>query len=343
MSRKQQCTLCSRWCSKYRSLSSSSYEWFHQYLRSNGTVFDENDLYLCCACVTPFYSIKETMNISSIPDSMDTTKAIDVNADNDQFTLKNVIFAGDGHNKCVICREDVRGGAVVMPKAARLDLLIFHLVYAPEGARCCSSHLINKYRLIPDVDVIMENRHQLASSLSSSEMIDLVTDLLLLLQEAVTAPRLDFLDPSLNDEDYLAWTGWTKEQFDNMYHIISPHLYSSTNRHIRNALAMFWIKLKTNLSFRQIGSMFNISGTGEDRRKRAADAFDSVRQCLIKNFLPRYLGVQHLTREDAMKQNTSFSIEFFGNNVTIIWDGTYLYMGKSSSHLINRQSCSGQK
>ena len=63
-----------------------------------------------------------------------------------------------------------------------------------------------------------------------------------------------------------------------MFDIISPYLRSSSNRHIRNALAMFWIKLKTNLSFRQIGSVFNIPGNSEDRRKRAADAFDSVRQ-----------------------------------------------------------------
>ncbi|CAF4268124.1 unnamed protein product, partial [Rotaria sp. Silwood2] len=116
---------------------------------------------------------------------------------------------------------------------------------------------------------------QLASCLSSSAMIDLVTDLLSLLQEAVTAPRLDFLVPSLNDEDYLAWPGWTKEQFDDTYHVISSHLRSSSNHHIRNTLAMFWIKLKTNLSFRQIGSMFNVPGNGEDRRKRAADVFDN--------------------------------------------------------------------
>ncbi|CAF1476298.1 unnamed protein product, partial [Rotaria sordida] len=87
----------------------------------------------------------------------------------------------------------------------------------------------------------MENRPRLASSLSSSETIDLASDLLLLLHEAVTAPRIDFLDSSLNDEDYLAWTGWTKEQFDNMYQIIAPDLHSSSNRHIRNALAIFWI------------------------------------------------------------------------------------------------------
>ncbi|CAF1384160.1 unnamed protein product [Didymodactylos carnosus] len=280
---------------------------------------------------------------SSTTEPMDTAAQMTANIDDDQLTLNNVISAGSGHKQCVICRQETRSGMVVMPKIARLDLLIIHVMYAPNGIRCCLSHLLDNNRLMPDVKIIMENRQQLASCLSSSEMIDLVTHLLSLLHEAATSPRLDFLDPSLNAEDYLIWTGWTKDQFDNMYNIISPHLRSSSNRHIRNALAVFWIKLKTNLSFRQIGSMFNIPGNGEDRRRRAADAFDSVRQCLVENFVPRHLGVQHLTREDAKKQNTSFSKEFFGGNVTVIWDGTYLYIGKSSSYLINRKTYSGQK
>ena len=334
MPRKTQCTLCSRWCSNFRSISSSSHEWFHQYLRSNGTVFDDNDLNLCSACVCKFYNMREATNILAISESIDTTEEVSVNT-SDQLTLQNVIFAGSGQKYCVVCGEEVRGGAMIMPKGARLDLLIYNSMYAPDGVRCCSSHLLNKKRLKPNANIIMENPMQLASCLSSSEMIDFVVDLLSLLQEAVTAPRLDLLDLSLNDEDYLAWTGWTKQQFDHMYDIISPHLCSFSNRHIRNTLAIFWIKLKTNLSFRQIGSMFNIPGNGEGRRKRAADAFDSVLQCLIENIVPHHLGSKHLTRESARKQNTSFSIEFFGDNVTIIWDETYLYMGKSSSHLIN--------
>ncbi|CAF1359779.1 unnamed protein product [Rotaria sordida] len=168
---------------------------------------------------------------SSTTELMDTTEQTNANVDDDRLTLNNVIFAGSGHSKCVICRQETRRWMISMPKSARLDLLIIHLMYAPNGVRCCPSHLLNNNRLLPDVE---------------------------------------------------------------------------------------------------ISSVFNIPGTSEDGRKRAADAFDSVRQCLIEKFVPRHLGVQHLTREDAKKQNTSFSIEFFGNNVTIIWDGTYLYMGKSS-------------
>jgi hypothetical protein len=35
--------------------------------------------------------------------------------------------------------------------------------------------------------------------------------------------------------------------------------------------------------------------------------------------------------------------EFFGNDVTITWDGTYFYSGKSSAHVVNRSMYSGKK
>jgi hypothetical protein len=109
------------------------------------------------------------------------------------------------------------------------------------------------------------------------------------------------------NEDYEAWTGWSKEQFDEMYRELSPFLRSSVNRTCRNAFAIFWIKIKTNLSFRQIGSLFNINGNSESRRLRAADAFDSVREVFIKYFVPKHLGIGHMTVDDMKMHNTAYS------------------------------------
>ena len=81
---------------------------------------------------------------------------------------------------------------------------------------------------------------------------------------------------------------------------------------------------------------FLFAGNGETRRKRAADAFDSVRLLLSRHFVPKHLGVNYLSRNEARAHNTSFTVEFFGDNVTLIWDGTYIYTGKSSAHAINR-------
>ena len=64
-----------------------------------------------------------------------------------------------------------------------------------------------------------------------------------------------------------------------MYHTILLYLRLCRNRHFRHVLTTLWIKLKTNLSFRQIGSRINILESSEDRCKTAADVSNSVRQC----------------------------------------------------------------
>lgn len=337
------CCLCSRWSSDCRSLASPSHNWYHESLRARGEVFDPQELFLCAGCVTQYYYMKENSIQQSIDNQSDVAEESDGDRENDEFALDNIFYSGSGHKHCVICRKEIRAGMVTMPKEARLDLLIIHSMYAPRGVRCCNEHLAGVKRLKPDVSIVMDKRRIITAALNTTEMIATITDLLALVRTAREAPHLDFNDLSLDDEDYLTWTGWTKSQFDHMYGLISSYLRSSSNRHARNAFATFWIKLKTNLSFRQIGSIFNVTGDAEHRRKRMADAFDSVRIALVDHFVPLHLGVGHLNRTEARNNNTSFSIEFFGNNVTIIWDGTYIFIGKSSANQINRLTYSGQK
>ncbi|CAF3028442.1 unnamed protein product [Rotaria sp. Silwood2] len=263
----------------------------------------------------------------------------------DELTLENVIYTGSSEKCCVICREFRSSSTdmITMPKSARRHLLILHRLYAPQGVRCCRLHILNNNRLDPNGFVEIDSREKLKASLQSDELIRLLDDLLLLIKEAMELPRLDFQDPLLSDDDYMAWTGWTKRQFDAMFEVLAPILRSSCNRDTRNALAVFWIKAKTNLSFNQIGTLFNYRGDSETRRKRVWDTFDSVRMILVRDFVPLNLGVGHLTREQALTHNTAFSKEFWDNKVTIIWDGTYLYLGKSSDHYANRSTYSGQK
>ena len=210
----------------------------------------------------------------------------------DSLTIGNVLFAGSGHRKC---RAEVNKNMVMMTKPSRLDLLILKHMYAPHGVRCCKDHLWNR-RLLLDVEINMETRQTPMAKLEPSVLLNLFNDLLALLQEVSTAPRLDFTNVSMSNEDYLAWTGWNKEQFERMFVLVLPHIRTSRNREARNALAMFWIKLKTNLSFRQIGSLFNISGNVENRRKVVSRSFDSVCQVSTDVLVPKYLGISHLSR-----------------------------------------------
>ena len=54
--------------------------------------------------------------------------------------------------------------------------------------------------------------------------------------------------------------------------------------------------MKTNLSFRQAVSLFRIGNDSQSRRKRADDAFDSLRTLLVELFVPKNLGVTHITK-----------------------------------------------
>ena len=145
------------------------------------------------------------------------------------------------------------------------------------------------------------------ANLLSHEAKDLCNDLLALSEEFRSPSYLDFDDLSMIDEEHEAWTGWNKNQFDYMYEQISSFLRSSSNRTSRNPFAVFWTKMKTNLSFRQIGSLFKIGNDSKSRRKRAADAFDSVRTLLVELFVPKNLGTTHITKEEAKAHNTSYT------------------------------------
>ena len=97
-------------------------------------------------------------------------------------------------------------------------------------------------------------------------------------------------------------------------------------------IVMFWIKLNHSLSFQQIGSMFYLDGDAEIHHKRTSAALGNVLLCLIHEFVPFHLGFSQIMRAEAVKQNNSFSMEFFSNSVNVMWDSTYnyIYIGKIS-------------
>ena len=238
---------------------------------------------------------------SSLPDTME------IERNDDRLTFDNVFFTGSGHKRCVICRTPVSSQMIVMPKSARLDLLLIHRLFAPHGTRCCSSHLINGLRLLPNEYINMEDRLQRPTLLSPQEMQDLLNDMFCFFDDLRGSPRLDFDSALLRHEDYEAWTGWSKEQFDDMFKELSLFLRPSPNRTSRNTLAIFWIKVKTNLSFRQIGSLFNMPGNLDNRRLPAAAAFNSVRELFVNHFVPEHLGAGHISVDDAKTHNTAYS------------------------------------
>lgn len=62
-------------------------------------------------------------------------------------------------------------------------------------------------------------------------------------------------------------------------------------------------------------------------------AFFSVRQALMKSFVPAHLGLQHITREQVIETHTRpLAQTLFGDGtntqVILVLDGTYVYIKK---------------
>ncbi|CAF4626320.1 unnamed protein product, partial [Didymodactylos carnosus] len=132
----------------------------------------------------------------------------------------------------------------------------------------------------------------------------------------------------MSEEELHMWTGWGREELGIMTNSVAKSFRQSPNRSSELAVIIFWLKLRTNLSYDQIGTLMNYKTPLTDQRKRVSEACAAVQQALIRNFVPKYLGVQHLSRSEALKHQTPYTKTFFGDNVALILDGTYFYIHK---------------
>lgn len=328
---------------KYRDISSSAYNYLQDELVEDNVVFSTvGSIYLCSACERNYRrkSTEEKQQhqaiISSDQEQMNTEQS------EQKIQLHKCWRVAYQPHVCFLCGVRLSNISVLVPAAARLDLFIDHDVYVCDKQMCCDHHLVGLY-LIPDQTI--DTSHYQSASLTTSEVTQLVMDLKDEIKRRRSQPHLDLENPILDDEELKDWTGWTKSDLTSMLQTIlsSNSMRDSKHRSIADALIMFWIKLKSNLSYSQIGTLFNYDLSSEDRRKRVSEACDAIQYALLNYFVPRFLGLGHLNRSELLSHHTSYSRIFFGEGACLIWDGTYLYINKSSDHLLQKQTYSGQK
>ena len=190
-----------------------------------------------------------------------------------------------------------------------------------------------------DVDGLEENdtKHN-PTSVSASNQLPLLTIVLLVshsVSEHDPLPRLDFT--RLTDKDCKAWTGWTLEELIDIHDVCAPRLSALSSVSTESALVLFRAKVKTNISWPQLSTLCGVP------KPTVSRLFHSVLEALSKTVVPKYLGAGHMTRSEAATHNTTFTKCFYGDKVTLILDGTYIYIPKSSDHKLQRASYSGQK
>ena len=219
-----------------RQLSGPSYAWHKDTLQLEGRDVSEQSL---------FYSkCRSEMNrVHEIPPLQEVTPPLNVTV-----PLPNISQAGKSKGACVICRTPYKSDITTcIPLNTRLDTLIMFYMFVADGCVNCLSHL-DKKNLKADTDIPIAPR-QPSAELEPEDASDVIRELLAVTQTSRNRPYLDFLDPSMSDEDYITWTGWNKAQFNNMLDYLVD-MRSTTNRNKTSALAIFWVKMKTGLSLR---------------------------------------------------------------------------------------------
>ena len=348
-----------------RVLRGIEYEWERQYLTSLSKHVTENSV-LCGSCRVKLYRKKQSflsnsdhsmlMQSSSGPSPSspiirnETVDPLDFSGDSENVNPQSEIkqdpvvpimaeVTPKSNARCVICHASVVSGrCIIIPMEARLDFLVRFRVLTSTTNRICTSHLEER-RLKPSVTY--SSTADQVTDLSCHQASALIEEFLIYSASHDAAFKLDFLSPKFRDSDCITWTGWTRDQFSDMVQYLKDTKSTST-RNKYSGLLVFWVKLKTSLSFAQIGSL--IINNTDNGRRAAARVFRVVAADLNKHFVPRFLGACHITREDAFSDHmTAYSSVLFQGSLCLIWDGTYYYTEKSNDYTLGRRTYSAHK
>lgn len=207
------------------------------------------------------------------------------------------------------CRQTQR---LSVPISIRRRLFSEYNYYVPENCRICSHHLRSN-----DWSELMESENVIHTFTAQH-----IYDFTELLKHQTS---IDFEDVQ-NMDDYLVhyWFGMSKEDFRNIL-LETPRL---ANMHRSStALAAFLMKLRNGDSGDRISSLFQIP------RSTLEGLMARARELLHQDFVPRHLGIGHITREQIAQRNLLIPNGLFGGTeregerrTIIIVDGTYIIL-----------------
>ena len=205
----------------------------------------------------------------------------------------------------------------------RKEMFVRRHIEIASGSRCCEVHTVNK-RLLPEAFLSLVP-HRMEYRLFSSQRL---INFLQLYQTRLNCRKhLDFDEcMSLTETDYVKLAGFTRAQHAQILsHIPSGAMRSSTTRSVQSALGYLLMKLKLGLSDSVLASMIGI-----ESKRQMGRIISNVRAALVRHFVPSYLGLAHMTRQDVIDKHTSPIANRLlteGRNPCIlVLDGTYLYI-----------------
>ncbi|XP_060810061.1 uncharacterized protein LOC132904163 [Amyelois transitella] len=198
-------------------------------------------------------------------------------------------------------------------------------LYIPRSTRVCETHL-----LLDSWNILMDNPN-IYSYFTASQIEDMLT---------ITKSA----NPTFNFENVMHmenvichyWTGLTVANFLDLFNSLPP----LSLRRPKHALAIYLAKLRTGETDRRLSSFFGVS------RSTLIAILKKVRQSLTTHFVPNHIGTNHLTHSEIVDRNLRIPNALFGNEnrpAIAIFDGTYIYVQKSSNYLYQKKTYSLHK
>ncbi|KAK3107904.1 hypothetical protein FSP39_024854 [Pinctada imbricata] len=253
----------------------------------------------------------------------------------------NLQSTGRSHSSCCVCKKrDVK--FITLTACARHNAFIDSEVLLLAGARCCSHHVNN------DGNLCLDALQKLKDMNTGTETMFNKTGIASLIKEIRSIAkvnekcRLDFdSSEGLSSSDYEILLGIGKEDFNDLVSHVKG-IRDTKNRSVRTCIAILLVKLRTGMSNRLLSTIFNMEKTSIRRAIKAA------REEMEVNFIPHYLGFQHISREKIIEEHTRpLAQELFGSTlykpVILVIDGTYIYIQKSNNFQFQRKSYSMHK
>jgi len=145
----------------------------------------------------------------------------------------------------------------------------------------------------------------------------------------------------LSEIRFKAITGISKANFDDLFSHIESYNYQSYISK-KDALLFYLARLRLGISSKKLNSIFNIASYS-----RCVESIPQIRKMLVNSFVDKNLGFHHVTRELINERyTTTISRKLFTNNdnqMITVWDGTYVYIQKSSNYTFSKKTFSMHK
>lgn len=216
-----------------------------------------------------------------------------------------------------------------VPNSIKIYLLSYFHLYIPDRARICQRHLTTM-----SLDEIAENTTRQQSEFNADSFVNIV-DIYTRALESRTFFDID----EITENELFFWTGLSREKFNRLLNQV-PSLQRQSNTPEVD-LAVYLCKIRTGEPSARLSSIFNISRRSIDRKIHLS------RRCLFSDFVPEYIGLDHITRDEIIERNRIVPNYIFGSEESpkalIIMDGTYLFIEKSSNFLYQRRTYSLHK